>query len=898
MPRSIINQLGYTGGELAPSMDARVDMPQYKVGCRLLQNMIATKNGGATRRPGTIKIAPAKFANDGVWQYAARMMSFQYSPTTSFMLEFGHQYIRFYSNKSQVVLNTAPLWVAFTHYFPGDFVEDPGDGNNIYYCYEEVISPTQPHAELNKWVKQAIYEVPTPFNGRTPLGDSIFSVDVWRVVPCQLNDVVYLVHPSYPPYKLTRHADTDWSLEQVMFLTPAMLDVNASGVMLTSSSKTGATNLTAAAPAWVTATYYAVGRSVTQGGVLYTCVFAHVSGGFAADNTNGYWKVETIFTAQNIGGYFQTQHVRQAASQVQALTANGVSAGIEASGDCQLDTYGTWSATVDLERSDDLGVTWNKVQTVTSLADHNASIPIKVGTDVATFRLNVTNWTASTGTPRAVFSLVSTLALGLVQITAVAGPYAASGTVISKVYDITATPIWAEGAWSARRGYPQAITAFQQRMMYGGSTFEPSRLWGTVTNDLENFALGDQALATDGFAFDLAAVGRGRIQWLIGQVDLFVGFAAAEWSVNGGGGNSTRQNPPITATQINAGENSTWGSAEGVPPEIVGNSVLYTQRAGRSIMQMNFSIYTNRYQSIDLSSLSEHLFGAGIAQFAYQPQFRIQSLVWVTTKSGAACGMTYDQQQQVAAWHRHITGVNPADGSYDAFESAACIAGLNNDDDEVWLVVSRDSGKYIELMSPDNWETDGPPEKGVPQPNLRGAIYVDACVSYDSPVSATLTGLDHLVGRDVIGLLNGQAAIGPYTVQPDGSITVDNYVPAPGDIVRVGLPIYYAVQGMRMDQDERVGNILSVTKAIAKAFIRVLNSLGGKVKGDAVRDQAINYRSKNLPIDQYPPLFTGEKELLVSGTQTDDPVFLVQGSDPLPLTLLATTLRTGITGTA
>src|SRR6185312_9788364 len=32
---------------------------------------------------------------------------------------------------------------------------------------------------------------------------------------------------------------------------------------------------------------------------------------------------------------------------------------------------------------------------------------------------------------------------------------------------------WAEGAWSEYRGYPQAITSFQQRMWYAASGFQP-----------------------------------------------------------------------------------------------------------------------------------------------------------------------------------------------------------------------------------------------------------------------------------------------------------------------------------------------------------------------------------------------------------------------------------------
>ncbi len=41
------------GGEYSPKIDARADTERYVSGCRRLENMIPTKFGPATRRPGT-----------------------------------------------------------------------------------------------------------------------------------------------------------------------------------------------------------------------------------------------------------------------------------------------------------------------------------------------------------------------------------------------------------------------------------------------------------------------------------------------------------------------------------------------------------------------------------------------------------------------------------------------------------------------------------------------------------------------------------------------------------------------------------------------------------------------------------------------------------------------------
>jgi hypothetical protein len=897
MPASIDNQLQYSGGEFSPLLDARVDHPKYQSACRQLQNMIALRQGGATRRPGTIFKAKTKYQNTDVREYAARLMEFQFSPTTSFILEFGHQYVRFYSNQQQVTIASASVnaWVALTPYVVGNFVKD---GGLTYYCIAAVTSAIIPSADPVSWAQQDIYEVPTIYSGRQFKGPSIYTIDIWRIIPCQINDVIYLVHPDYPPYKLERFGDTDWRFSIVNFLTPALLDENVTGVLLTPSAVTGAMTLTATAPAWAgPGTYYAVGRSVTSGGLIYTAIANHVSAAaFATDLASGFWRLETIFTAGNIGGYFEVGYIRNSAAITQALTGNGTSATIEASGACEFQTFGTWSATATLERSDDGGTTWYSVRTIISLNDHNSSIPVNV-VGVALFRITASNYTASAGTPRATFTIIDSVALGLVKVTGYTNAYQVAGQVVERLAGTTATNIWSEGAWSLRRGYPQAITAFQQRLIYGGSTYEPQRIWATVVNDLENFALGDQTLATDGLAFDIAAVGRGRIQWLLGQVDLFAGFSGAEWIVNAGQGAFGGSTSPIGPTSINAGEHSSWGSAEGVPPALVGNAVLYPQRSAKTMQQMVFSVYTNKYMSDDLTALSEHMFSPGIAQISYQPQFRSQSIIWTVNKAGALCGMTYDMQAEVYGWHRHISGYNADRDTVDSFESVASIDGQNVQDDEVWVVVKRDSGRCVELINPNIWETAGAVSKGISQPDAALAIYVDSAVSILNPGTNVFSGLDHLEGQSVIGLINGNTIFGPLTVT-GGAVTVDGFEPSGSDIVHVGLPIDYAVQGMRMDVDPRAGIVMGVMKALSRIYLRVFNSLGGKVQGNGTKQVPIIYKLKGTPPSQVGPLTTGQMEVVPEGTQSDDPIFIVKGNDPLPLTLLATTTRIGITGSS
>ena len=904
MTKSIENQLSWSAGEWSPLLDARVDNPKYRHACRQLQNMIVMKQGGATRRPGTRYVGTAKYASNFVVQNnAVRLMKFQFSPTTSFVLEFGQQYIRFYSNQQQVMINSAANWVSGTAYVVGTFVKDTTN-NLIYYCISAITGSTKPSSDSTHWVQQNIYEVPSPYSAVVALGSNTWTAEVFAVVPCQINDVIYLVHPNYPPYKLTRISDSppNWTMEQVNFLTPALLDQNASNTTMTASDTTGNITVEAHAPAWVTATYYQPGDTVDHASANWICLVSNVSGTWSTDLAAGKWREITYFNSQQIGSTWQLSYLRSSSSVSIDITSNSISSSLEARGQWELHTYGVWSADVTLERSFDNSITWEKVRTITGRTDRNADVK-GIAVKPAIYRINLTNYaspaTPGASTPRAVFEVVDALVPGLVQITGIINGNAANATVITPLDSTSGTTFWSEGAWSAYRGYPQAVTSFQQRVIYGGSGYEPQRIWGSVTNDIENFDRGDQTLATDSFAFDLAAVGRGPIQWMIAQTDLFVGFSGAEWVVNSGSSSSNggSSGAAITPTAVNAVEHSSWGSAPNVQPAIVGNAVLYPQRAERTIQQMLFSIYTQKYMSADLTSLSEHLFGKGMAQIDYQPQFRNQGIVWVITKSNSLCGMTYQLEQEIFGWSRHITGGTTDTG----FESIAVVEGQGSADDEVWVVVNRRvdgaNWRYIELMDPNVWETQGSSINGIPQPYIQNAFYVDAGITVTSPGSNVISGLSHLKGRIVVGLINGNITFGPLTVTSGGTITIPNYTAAGDDILQVGLPVNYAVQAMRLDSDPRGGVLQGLTKALSKLYLRVTNSLGGSISDGGAKSVPVNYRTVLTPLGQGPAIYTGEKSIApFSNAFDNDPVYVIQGSDALPLTLLAVAVKYDIAG--
>ena len=879
--------ISFTAGEWSPDMSSRLDLPNYRKACRRLRNMVPTKQGGATRRPGTVFIADGKGADNGSATPAvSRLEKFQFAPGKTFELEFCDKGIRFYLNGQQISQTSATAWVNGSTYGHGNFVQSPAN-TLVYYALYLVptVSTTDPSADPTNWRQQTIYEVPSPYSATNFTAPNYWAADVFILQTKQINDVVYVVHPLFPVYKLTRFTDVIWTMVKVEFLTPAMLDQNVTDIYIGNTALTGATQLNANAPAWVTATYYQQNNAVNAASNLYKCLKPHTSGVFATDLALGLWEKVVMFLPAHIGSYWQLSWNRPLSFVAYDIAANGSSSSLAIIGAWSVQTYGTWSADIVVEASYDNGVNWQVITSLSSRGDANYNLP---GNDITggLYRVTVSNFAviSSTTPPRVVLTANNQFVYGLVQITSIDSIYQAEALVIAPLYSTNNTTFWSEGAWSDLRGYPQAVTIFQERAFYGATQFQPQRVWGTQTDDIENFALVDQSQSAYGLAFDLNAPGRGPIQWLTAQTDLMVGLAGAEWIISSG-----QANVAITPTQVIAVEHSVNGSAPNLSGVIIGNACFYLQRKGCSFEQMLFSVFTNKYMSSDMQVLAQHLTASRVRQFDYQQQFQNQSLLWAVCGDGSLIALTYAMDQEVFGWSKHLTG----EGVDFGFISVQVIYGAPGQDDEVWVATQRSGQTHstIERVNPKDWQTEN---QG--QPNLLDAVFADCATIFTSPASEVVGSMPAVLeGRTVVASItpasgSGAWSVGNLTVV-GGEVDIPNYQPQPGDVVVMGLPIQWYVQPMALDVDGRMGPIPSVTKAIRKLFLRVVNSLGGgwsTRQGDFIALQWNSPTQDPLLPPALSPNVPIELEIDVAGLMQydEDPQFSIQGSDSLPFTLL------------
>ena len=146
---------------------------------------------------------------------------------------------------------------------------------------------------------------------------------------------------------------------------------------------------------------------------------------------------------------------------------------------------------------------------------------------------------------------------------------------------------------------------------------------------------------------------------------------------------------------------------------------------------------------------------------AYQEE--PNSIVWCVRTDGQLLGFTYQREQQVTAWHRHIFG-----GSFGS-GNAVCesVEVLPTDDSEyqVWVIIKRTingvTKRYVEYLHKFDFdETDD-----------TSFNYLDSQLAYDGSATTTISGLDHLEGETVSVLADGSTH--PNKVVSSGGITLD-----------------------------------------------------------------------------------------------------------------------------
>lgn len=750
MPKASPLRSSFNAGELSPLMGGRPDVAKYANGCAVMENFIPTVQGPAVRRGGTRFVTEVKSSAARTW-----LARFEFSNSQAYILEFGNQYIRFYTNNGQVLSGGSP------------------------------------------------YEVASPYTTAqlTDATDGTFTLSM-----AQSGDIIYIAHPSHPLYKLSRYGNTNWTMDAVDIINGPFQTQNTDRtVKIYASGSTGSVTLTASS---------AIFSASMVGAFVYL---------EPADLSSVKpWTAGQEYSSNPYGA------LRRSDGKTYQCTTNGTpSAGkVWRTGpDKPIHTYGT---VADGDASAISGTTCERQGLDWLFIDAGYGY------------LQITGYTNST--------TVTATVRGNWQLP--------QGVVGSG----NATFRWALGSFSAAAGYPSKVAFFRERLVLA----KGQELFFSCAGDFENFAAKDdsgQIVADRAIQVTISSDQVNQVQWLVPTQALIIGTAGCEFSCQE---NATSE--AFAPGNVKIEEQTSEGSRS-VTPVRVGYSALMVQRSGRKVKEVSFNLQQNGYVTNDLTVLSEHVTQGGLVQTAWHREPYV--CMWAVRSDGQMLGFTFNKEQDVLGWHRHIVG-----GS-GIVESVAVIPAPDRARDQLWMIVRRTingaTKRYVEYLEPEY-------QAGEDQAD---AFYVDSGLTYSGSATTTISGLSHLEGQTVQILADGAAH--PDRVVTSGAVTLQRSVTK----AQIGLGYVSTIQTTRIEAGAGDGTAQGKTKRITKAVVRFYNTLGGFIGPDASSLDEIQFRKPSDPMDQAPPLFTGDKLVDWPGGYDFDGYAMVRQVQPLPMTLVA-----------
>ena len=802
-------QPSFARGEISPRLHARADLEHWKIALAKAPNWITLRQGALRRRPGTLREGRTKLqgANDIVVG-----MPFNFAPGQAYMLELSHLAMR--------------VWALTGRVQSG---------------------PT-------------VYEVATPWLS-THLRELQFD---------QSNDVIYVTHEAYPPYKIQRYGETDWRLEAVALQDGPFMEVGRDAVTLRPSGEgfiipqmpgpsTGdgdvfssfpqSSNLPPGNPS---ANWHVFDRNELTRWMPVTGISTQGS----------LWQKPPWFLAfrfpvpRVVAGYaiqVGEKDSRAPRSWIFRGTTDGVNytvldrqTGVTGWGPLEWRYFTFPNKTAYTEYSlymysvngagtetQDIGPEIRQLQFMGAEAD----APTVRLTATSTAGINGGQGFLSTDVGRQIRFLSSATYWHWFEIT-----QRISSTVVDAKLRSPPLPNrngsvnWKLGSFSGTTGYPRAVKLFQERVAYGGTPNQPKSVWLSRTGDFDNFSTSIPLVPDDALTFTLPD--QGRINWLAdnGQ-ELMIGMSKAVRPFG-----AANKDEGLSASNFQVGKPVRPGGAS-MPPVQAGGVHLYVERVAQALRELVYDFNVNGYVAPDITVLSEHIMAAGVRCMAYAAE--PNAIIWMAMEDGTLASLTYERDQGMVS----ITPHQIAGGEVEWLTVLEA-----EERDQVWMIVRRllPNGSYVrtvERLAAD-FEAD--------RMDRADAVYLDGAVT---SLGGTFTGLSHLEGCSVLAYADGVTQ-GPYTVTGE-TLTV------PGDWAKCTIGLDYAdasvAETLRIVSGSGDGSGLGRKRKIHKVIFDIMETGALRVKASGEDYEETVLREASDPMDGPIPLKTGP----VSGRPDD-----------------------------
>lgn len=795
MPLPVLKS-AFSAGEMAPSLYGSVDLAKYAQGLSTCRNCFVSYRGGILSRAGTAYVG--RSLQTGLPQ-PPRLIPFQFSLNQGYALEFGNQYMRVIS-RGAYVTETATTITGATQADPcvisdsgqsynnGDWVFLSGIGGMtqlngqtfivasrtssgfaLHDLDGNPIDSTGYGAYTSGGAAARIFTLPTPYA----------AIDLPLLKFAQSADVMSLTHPNYAPQELSRLGPANWTIAA---LTPGGSELAAPYGLTATASNTTTTN--PASYSYVVTAVDASGNESRASGAATVTNSVNMSG--TAGSINLAWN--PVSSAQSYNIYRAPVTFGGAVPAAQIFGYIGTSLA---------PIYADTNTVPDFSLAPPQQANPFAPGAVVGF---NITSAGSGGSGLATVSMNT-----STGSGFAGYGVISNGALVGIVVQNGGQEYAPTDTATvtgSGLTGAAATPVLSPATGT----YPGCVAYFQTRRAYASTANNPDTLFFSRPGQYTNFdtsipVADDDAITTTPWAQQVNGV-----NWMIPMPGgLVVGTGVGAWQVEGPNSFGANQQP-ITPANVQAIPQAQNGFADYVPPIRVNYDIVYVQGKGSTVRDLQYNFFVSIYTGTDLSLLSSHLFlGHSITQWAWCEE--PYKLIWAVRDDGIMLSLTYLKEQEIWGWARHDT--------QGSFLSVCAVSeplpgemGLASID-ALYCVVERTVNGaqryYVERMDNRIWQS------------LTAPWCVDCGLSYSGALTATVTGLQHLEGRSVVGLADG-VAVGPLTVSATGSVVL------PFAAANVTLGLSYTPQIQTLYLDAGQPTIQGRRKSIYAVTVRTTNS--------------------------------------------------------------------------
>lgn len=239
--------------------------------------------------------------------------------------------------------------------------------------------------------------------------------------------------------------------------------------------------------------------------------------------------------------------------------------------------------------------------------------------------------------------------------------------------------------------YPAAVSFFEDRLVYGGSTDSPNVLYfsrtpSTITGRrdyTDDFTIGEEV--DDGMEYFVSGDGN-NVRWLRGTSKfLAVGTFGDVLQVTGG------IDGVITPDSISVRPSNSYGVLD-INSIGKNTNVFYIQNNGVVMRSFEYEFESDTYIPVDRNVIADHITKGGLTQMTFQEGR--PNTIWGVRNDGQMVGMTIEESEGINGWHRQVT-----DGE---FVSVASLP-RENKDNQLWVCVKRtidgNTKYYIEYFN-------------------------------------------------------------------------------------------------------------------------------------------------------------------------------------------------------